>query len=83
MRLGLIPQLYSTLTGILILLRKGPVPGRVPISELGISFAKSVEGVIIHRSINRLQIIVDTLPDSHEFDGRNQSHVILDGQRML
>jgi len=67
----MISRLCRTLTGILILLRERPIPGRIPRSELGICLAKDVKGVIVHRSIDWLQIIVDALSDGHEFNGRN------------
>ena len=79
----MISWLYRRLTGILILLRERPIPGRVPRTELSICLTKNGKGVIIHRSINWLQIIVDAFSEGHEFNSRNQSHVVFDGQRML
>lgn len=65
----MISRLYRTLTGILILLGERPIPGRVPRTEIAICLTENVEGVIIHRSVDWLQIVVDTLSESHELNG--------------
>jgi hypothetical protein len=55
------------LTSILVLLGERPIPRTIPIIELAIRLAQDVESVVIDRPVNRVQIIVDTFPDSHQF----------------